>query len=167
MYQTPEQLVAFNKANLEVAMKFAGIALQGAERMLDLQLKAAKSAFADSVESAKAIAAVKDLQQLASLKDSLAQPAAAFHDIHQVIDNAILQSKNHIQIAEADIRVDADHFIPSRSQRGGQIGGGGGFPHSTLLICNSNDSSHATPTPQEKQSMTDVPRGTSTSSPLF
>src|SRR5262245_46233557 len=75
MYQTPEQLVALNKANLEVAMKFAGVALQGAERILDLQLKAAKTAFADSVENAKSIAAVKDLQQLAALRDSLAQPS--------------------------------------------------------------------------------------------
>ena len=74
MYQTPEQLVALNKANLEVVMKFAGVALQGAERILDLQLKAAKSAFADSVENAKVIAAVKDLQQLTALKDTLAQP---------------------------------------------------------------------------------------------
>ena len=74
MYHTPEQLVAINKANLEVAMKFAGVALQGAERILDLQLKAAKTAFADSVENAKSIAAVKDLQQLAALKDSMAQP---------------------------------------------------------------------------------------------
>ena len=74
MYQTPEQLVALNKANLEIAMKFAGVAIQGAERILDLQLKAAKTAFADSVENAKAIAAVKDLQQLTALKDTLAQP---------------------------------------------------------------------------------------------
>lgn len=75
MYQTPEQLVAMNKANLDVAMKFAGVALQGAERILDLQLKAAKTAFADSVENAKTIAAVKDLQQLAALKESLTQPS--------------------------------------------------------------------------------------------
>ena len=74
MYQTPEQLVAINKANLEAAMKFAGVALQGAERILDLQLKAARSAFADSVENAKTIAAVKDLQQLTALKDTMAQP---------------------------------------------------------------------------------------------
>jgi len=74
MYQTPEQLVAINKANLEAAMKFAGVALQGAERILDLQLKAARTAFADSVENAKTIAAVKDLQQLAALKDTMAQP---------------------------------------------------------------------------------------------
>jgi phasin family protein len=74
MYQTPEQLVALNKANLEAAMKFAGVAFQGAERILDLQLKAARSAFADTVENAKTIAAVKDLQQLAALRESMAQP---------------------------------------------------------------------------------------------
>src|SRR3970282_1544043 len=74
MYQTPEQLVAITKPNLEAAMKFAGVAFQGAERILDLQLKAARSAFADSVENAKTLAAVKDLQQLAALKDTMAQP---------------------------------------------------------------------------------------------
>jgi len=75
MYQTPEQLVALNKANLEVAMKFAGVALQGAERILDLQLKAAKTAISDSIENAKSIAAVKDIQQLTALKDTLTQPS--------------------------------------------------------------------------------------------
>lgn len=75
MYQAPEQLIAFNQANLELASRFAGIALEGAERILDLQLKAARSAFSDTLESAKAIAAAKDFQQLAALKDSLAQPS--------------------------------------------------------------------------------------------
>jgi phasin family protein len=75
MYQAPEQLVALNKANLEIAMKFAGVAIHGAERMLDLQLKAAKSAYADSIENAKTIAAVKDVKELAALKDELTQPA--------------------------------------------------------------------------------------------
>jgi phasin family protein len=75
MYQTPEQLIALNKANLEVAMKFAGVAIEGAEKVIDLQLKAAKTAFADSFEGAKALASVKDLQQFAALKDSLGQPS--------------------------------------------------------------------------------------------
>lgn len=75
MYQTPDQLVALNKANLETAMKFAGVALQGAERILDVQLKAARNALADSVENAKVIASVKDIQQLSALKDTLARPS--------------------------------------------------------------------------------------------
>jgi phasin family protein len=75
MYQAPEQLIALNKTNFETAARFAGVALEGAERILDLQLKAAKTAFADAVESAKTLAEVKDLQQVAALKDSLAQPS--------------------------------------------------------------------------------------------
>jgi phasin family protein len=75
MYQAPEQLIALNKANLEVAMRFAGVAMEGAERMFDLQLKAAKTVFADSIEGAKALAAVKDVQQFAALKENLAQPS--------------------------------------------------------------------------------------------
>jgi phasin family protein len=74
MYQAPDPFVALNQANLEIAVKFAGVAMEGAERLLDLQLKAAKVAFADTVEGAKALAAVKDLQQLAALKDNVAQP---------------------------------------------------------------------------------------------
>jgi phasin family protein len=75
MYQTPEQLIALNKANLEAAMKFAGVAIEGAEKVIELQLKAAKTAFSDSFEGAKALAAVKDFQQFAALKDNLAQPS--------------------------------------------------------------------------------------------
>jgi len=92
MYQTPDQFVAINKANLETAMKFAGVALQGAERILDLQLKAARNAFADSVENAKTIAAVKDLQQLASLKDAMAQPT---------IEKATAYAKSVYDVASA------------------------------------------------------------------
>src|SRR5450759_2082811 len=75
MYQAPEQLMAWNKANLEAAVRFAGIALEGAERMLEVQLKAAKSAFADGVQQAKKLADVKDPQEFAQLKNTLAQPS--------------------------------------------------------------------------------------------
>jgi phasin family protein len=74
MYQAPEQLLALNKANLEAAVRFAGIALEGAERMLELQLKTAKSAFADGVQQAKALTEIKDVQEFAQLKNTMAQP---------------------------------------------------------------------------------------------
>lgn len=75
MYQAPEQLIAFNKANLEAAVRFAGIALEGAERLFEVQLKAAKTAFAEGVQQAKALAEVKDLNELVTLKGQLAQPS--------------------------------------------------------------------------------------------
>ncbi|MCW5602950.1 MAG: phasin family protein [Burkholderiales bacterium] len=92
MYQAPEQLIALNKANMEVAMRFAGVALEGAEKMIDLQLKAAKTAFADSIENAKTLASVKDIQQFAALKDSLTQPS---------IEKATAYAKSVYDVASA------------------------------------------------------------------
>jgi phasin family protein len=75
MYQAPEHLIALNKANVEAALRFAGLALEGAERLIDLQLKTAKSALADGLQSARVLASVKDFDQLAALKDTLVQPS--------------------------------------------------------------------------------------------
>jgi phasin family protein len=75
LYQTPEQLLAFNKANFDTAVRFAGIALEGTERLIEVQLKAAKDAFADGVQQAKTLAEIKDFQEFAQLKNTLAQPA--------------------------------------------------------------------------------------------
>ena len=59
---------------MQAAVRFAGIALEGAERMLELQLKTAKIAFADGVQQAKAIAEIKDVQEIAQFRNTLAQP---------------------------------------------------------------------------------------------
>ena len=75
MYQTPEQLVALNKANMEAALRFAGVAIEGTQRLVDLQLTAAKSAVADGIQNARALSGVRDLEQLATLKDTLVQPS--------------------------------------------------------------------------------------------
>jgi len=75
MYQTPEQLMAWNKTCLEAAVRFAGIALEGTERMLEVQLKATKSAFADGVQQAKLLGNVKDPQEFAQFRNTLVQPS--------------------------------------------------------------------------------------------
>ena len=74
MYQTPDQLIALNKANVEAFVRFAGVALEGAERLLDLQLKTAKTALSDGLENARILASVRDFEQLTALKDTLVQP---------------------------------------------------------------------------------------------
>ncbi len=75
MYQLPEQVMSFNRANLEMALKFAGVALEGTERLMDVQMKAAKSALADSIQGARALASVRDVEQLSAIKDNIAQPS--------------------------------------------------------------------------------------------
>src|SRR4029079_15770967 len=73
MYQTPDQLIALNKANVEAFVRFAGVALEGAERLLDLQLKTAKNALSDGLENARILASVRDFEQLTALKDTLGE----------------------------------------------------------------------------------------------
>ncbi len=75
MYQAPEQFAALNKAHLETAARFANVAFGGAERLFDIQLKATKAALADGMDGAKTLATIKDLQQFADVKDTVAQPA--------------------------------------------------------------------------------------------
>src|SRR5208282_1860775 len=92
MYQAPEQLIAFNKANFEAAVRFASIALESTGRLLEVQLKTAKDTFADGVQQAKAIAEVKDIQGFTQLKDSLTQPA---------LEKAADYAKNVYDVASA------------------------------------------------------------------
>ena len=75
MYQTPDQLFALNKSNVEAVLRFASVAREGTQRMFDLQLNAAKSAVADGIQNARALSAVRDVEQLATLKDTLVQPS--------------------------------------------------------------------------------------------
>ena len=75
MYQTPEQMIAFNKTNLETALRFAGVALDGAERLIELHLKTARSALTESMQTARTLTSVRDFDQLTALKDTLVQPS--------------------------------------------------------------------------------------------
>jgi phasin family protein len=76
MYNVPEQLIAANKEALESAISFAGILFVGTEKLIDLNLKTSKAAFADSAKSLKALAGVKDVQELTDVQSTFVQPAA-------------------------------------------------------------------------------------------
>jgi phasin family protein len=75
MYQTPEQLMAINKANVNAALRFAGVTLAGAERLLDLQFNAAKAVLSDTAEQATVLANAKNFTEFAAIRENLAQPA--------------------------------------------------------------------------------------------
>jgi phasin family protein len=75
MYQTPEQLIALNKSNVDAAMRLAGVALQSVEKLVGLQMETAKAAFAESANSVRALTAVKDPQDLVALQERILQPS--------------------------------------------------------------------------------------------
>ena len=76
MNTVPQQLAATSKESLESAIAFAGITAAGAEKLIELQLRTAKNAFADVVKNAKALSGVKDVQELTEIQASIAQPLA-------------------------------------------------------------------------------------------
>ena len=76
MYNVPEQLIATNKEALESFISFAGILFVGTEKMIDLNLKTAKAAFADSAKTVKALSGIKDVQELTDIQSTFVQPAA-------------------------------------------------------------------------------------------
>jgi phasin family protein len=76
MYNVPEQLIATNKENLESFISFAGILFVGTEKLIDLNLKTAKTAFADTAKTAKALSGAKDVQELTDVQSTFVQPVA-------------------------------------------------------------------------------------------
>ena len=74
MTTTPEQIVAANKANVETLLTLANTAFASAERIAALNLNTARAVLEDTVASAKALMAAKDVQELLALQSSLAQP---------------------------------------------------------------------------------------------
>lgn len=76
MMLTPEQFVAAQKANLETLNGLTNKAFEGIEKLVELNLQAAKAALAESQEHANALLSVRDAQELLALQASLLQPMA-------------------------------------------------------------------------------------------
>jgi phasin family protein len=73
MYHATEQFAHFNKASIAQATKLAAIVLDNAEKLGKVNLLAAKSALAQGIQGAQAVAAVKDVQQLFAVNATLAE----------------------------------------------------------------------------------------------
>lgn len=75
MFTVPEQVMATHKENLETFLELAGVTAAGAEKLVDLNLKTAKTLFAEASKNAKALAEIKDAQEFSALQSDWVQPA--------------------------------------------------------------------------------------------
>ncbi len=71
----PEKFADVNKTAVDAALGYSTIVLDSAEKLLDLNMKVARSLLADNAKSARALVEAKDAQEFASLQQSLTQPA--------------------------------------------------------------------------------------------
>ncbi|MBL8329786.1 MAG: phasin family protein [Rubrivivax sp.] len=75
-YLTAEQVLAAQKANLEVLFGLTEKAYAGVEKLVELNLQVAKAALSEASENTQAALSVKDAQELLALQQAMLQPAA-------------------------------------------------------------------------------------------
>jgi phasin family protein len=71
-----EQIIATNKANLNNLFGLSNQAFAGVEKLVELNLTAARAALTETAEHAQAVFAAKDPQEVISLQTSFLQPLA-------------------------------------------------------------------------------------------
>ena len=73
---TTEQIVASHKANVETLFGLTAKAFEGVEKLVELNLSAAKAALSESAQNSQTVLSAKDAQELLALQASLFQPLA-------------------------------------------------------------------------------------------
>ena len=73
---TAEQIVASHKANVETLFGLTAKAFEGVEKLVELNLNAAKAALDESANNTQAVLSVKDAQDLLAMQANLFQPLA-------------------------------------------------------------------------------------------
>lgn len=73
---TSEQFVAAQKSNVDAAFGVGTKVFEGFEKLVELNLQAAKTTLSESVDTARAALAAKDGQQVAAVQAGLLKPSA-------------------------------------------------------------------------------------------
>jgi len=76
MYNIADQITATNKTNLDTTMALANKTFAGFEKLVELNMAAAKALMTEAIEHAKSVLSAKDLQQAFALQTSLVAPMA-------------------------------------------------------------------------------------------
>jgi phasin family protein len=73
---TAEQIMIAHKSNVENLFGLTGLAFEGVEKLIELNIQVAKTAMTEASQTAQAALSVKDAQELLALQASLLQPSA-------------------------------------------------------------------------------------------
>jgi phasin family protein len=110
---TAEQTLAAQKANVDILFGLTDTALEGVEKLVELNLQAARTAMSEMTQTAKAAMAVKDPQELVALQAGLLQPAAEKASSYgrHVYDIASATGAEVSKIAEAGVAQVQQKFL--------------------------------------------------------
>ncbi|OZB65948.1 MAG: Phasin (PHA-granule associated protein) [Thiomonas sp. 13-66-29] len=106
---TPEQMIAAQKSQLEAMFALTGKAVDGLEKMLELNMQTMKTALSESSEAAMAALSVKDMQEFAAMQPNLAQPMAEkmlsySHHLYEIASGTQAEFAKAIEANAADVQ---------------------------------------------------------------
>lgn len=103
MSLTAEQFATANKATLDTLLELSQKTFAGVEKIVELNLQAARASLEESGEHAKALLAAKDAQEVLALQAALIQPASekAVSYSRQVYEIATATQAEVTKVAEA------------------------------------------------------------------
>jgi len=112
MSLTPEQIAAANKANLDALVSLTNKAFESVEKLVELNMQAARSTMEENAERAKALLSAKGPQDLASLQADFVKPAQekALAYGRQVYDIATSTQAEVSKMAEAQLAAAKEKF---------------------------------------------------------
>ena len=73
---TVAQIVNTQKSNIDTLFGLTGKAFDGVEKLIELNIQAAKSVISEAARTTQAVLSIKDVQERIALQSSLLQPAA-------------------------------------------------------------------------------------------
>ena len=90
MFATPAQFTEIQKGQMDAAIALSQTWFDAAERLMELNLAAAKATLEESVERTQALLSVRDVQELLALSGGMTQPT---------LEKAVSYSRNAYSIA--------------------------------------------------------------------
>ena len=76
MTMTAEQILSTHKANLETLFGLTSKAMEGVEKLVELNVTASRAALTEAASHTQSLLGAKDVQELLALQSSLLQPMA-------------------------------------------------------------------------------------------
>lgn len=118
MAEIPSQLNDLSKESVETALAFARIAMENAERLVRLQLDAARTFVEENAAQAKALAGVTDARELAEVRAKAAEAAMqkAVDYSRQVYDMSIQTQGEMAKLMERRVSQFNDSMVAAMEQ---------------------------------------------------
>ncbi|NBO40685.1 MAG: phasin family protein [Betaproteobacteria bacterium] len=118
---TAEQMIAAQKANLETLFGLTEKAFAGVEKMVELNMAAAKAAIADTQSQTHAAMNVKDVQELMALQAGYLQPlsekAVAFsRHVYEIASSTSKDFAEAVEVKAAEAQKSVHGLVDSVSK---------------------------------------------------